>query len=139
MSKVQARVLVSVFGSAGDLFPVIPVVQRLRQRGYDVRCAVSRSFSLYLRANFLPTYALGMGAEMRVLDDRRIVTNRFSGSASWRHTITDYVAPTLEGDVAGHCPVQPGLGERRSGSGARLVASDAATNRIVRHILERIT
>jgi UDP:flavonoid glycosyltransferase YjiC (YdhE family) len=97
---MQRRILVATFGSAGDVFPLIPLVRRLRAEGHDVRCAAPRALGLYLRTAGLPMHALGDGSEMRVFDDARIVTTRFGGWASWRHTLVDYVAPTLERDLA---------------------------------------
>lgn len=96
---MSRRILVATFGSAGDVFPLIPVVKRLRGEGHDVRCAVPRALGLYLRSAGLPMYALGDGSEMRVFDDPHIVTTRFHGWASWRRTLVDYVAPTIERDL----------------------------------------
>jgi UDP:flavonoid glycosyltransferase YjiC (YdhE family) len=94
------RILVSAFGSAGDLFPLVPVIDALRDRGHDVRCALPRSLGLVVRQHArLPVYGIGSGTEVRAVDDRRLVTNRFDGWASWRHTLTDYVAPALARDV----------------------------------------
>lgn len=95
-----ARVLVSTFGSAGDLFPLMPVIWRLRELGHEVRCAVPRALGLYLRPAGIATYSLGTGTEMRVFADRRLVTRRFDGWHSWRQTVQDYVAPSLGRDVA---------------------------------------
>ncbi|MGH9212992.1 MAG: glycosyltransferase [Acidimicrobiales bacterium] len=94
------RILVAVFGSAGDLFPLMPVVASLREQGHDVRCAVPRSLGVYLRSARLPMYALGDGSEMRVFDDPRIVTTRFGGWASWQQTAVRYVAPHLAAETA---------------------------------------
>jgi UDP:flavonoid glycosyltransferase YjiC (YdhE family) len=99
MSDRGARILLATFGSAGDLFPLVPIARRLAEHDHDVRWAVPRSLGLYLRAWHQPLYALGSGAEMRVLEDPSIVTNRFGGWASWRCTMTDYVLPTLTADV----------------------------------------
>ncbi len=100
MTAPPRRVLVSTFGSAGDLFPLIPLVLHMRELGYDVRCAVPRVLGLYLRAWHLPALALGSGSEMRVLDDNRIVSTRCGGWASWRRVASHYIAPQLEDDVA---------------------------------------
>lgn len=94
------RILFSVFGSAGDLFPLLPVVDQLRQRGNEVRVATGRTAGLYLRVAGIPTLALGDGTEMRVLRDPLMSSSRFDGWASWRHTMLSYVLPTLAEDVA---------------------------------------
>jgi len=94
-----ARVLVSTFGSAGDLFPLLPVIRALRAEGHDVRCATSRSLGLYLRSAGVPTIALGDGSEVRVVDDPTIFTTAGDGWESWRQTIRNYVLPGLEHGV----------------------------------------
>lgn len=95
MSK---RVLVATYGSAGDLFPLIPVVAKLRELGHDVRCAVPRALGLYLRTLRLPTIGLGDGSEMRVLDDPAIVSTRFDGWGSLR-SVAGYVCSSVKADV----------------------------------------
>lgn len=90
----------STFGSAGDLFPLVPLLAALRDAGHDVRCAASRSLGLYLRSAGFTSVALGDGSELGVVDDREIFTTRFDGWSSWRRTLLRYVAPTLVGDVA---------------------------------------
>lgn len=94
------RVLVSTFGSAGDLFPLMPVVRRLSEHGHEVRFAVPRALGLYLRPAGVATHSLGTGTEMRVFADTRLVTRRFDGWHSWRETVQGYVAPSLGQDVA---------------------------------------
>lgn len=93
------RVLVATFGSAGDLFPLVPVIDRLAGEGWEVRVAAGRASGLYLRALGLPTVGLGDGTELRVVRDPAIVTIRFDGWSSWRGTVTEYVVPTLARDV----------------------------------------
>lgn len=94
-----ARILVSTFGSAGDLFPLLPVIRALREDGHDVRCATSRSLGLYLRSAGIPTIALGDGSEVRVVDDPTIFTTAGDGWESWRQTVRNYVLPSLEDEV----------------------------------------
>jgi UDP:flavonoid glycosyltransferase YjiC (YdhE family) len=43
---------------------------------------------------------LGDGGELRVINDALAFTNRFDGWASWRHTVTSYLAPVVASDVA---------------------------------------
>jgi UDP:flavonoid glycosyltransferase YjiC (YdhE family) len=94
------RILVSSYGSAGDLFPVIPLVQALIDDGHDVRCAVPRALGLYLRPHGLPVIGLGAGSELRALSDRRLITARFDGWDSWRRVADTYLADTVAADVA---------------------------------------
>lgn len=93
------RVLVATFGSAGDLFPLIPVIHELTEQGCDVRAASGRGVGLYLRSLGVSAIGLGDGAELRVVNDPRAFTTRFDGWSSWRRTVTFYVGPTLERDV----------------------------------------
>ncbi|MDQ3095158.1 MAG: glycosyltransferase [Actinomycetota bacterium] len=94
------RVLLSLFGSAGDLLPLLRLAIDLKQAGNDVRMAVTRSLSLYTRTFGIAAVPLGIGAEMRVFSDPEILTCRFNGWASWRRLMNGYIAPTLKSDVA---------------------------------------
>lgn len=96
----RRRVLVSVYGSGGDLFPLVPLVLGLREAGHDVRCAVPRTLGLYLRPQGLHVYPLGRGAEVRVLDDQGLVSTRFDGWYSVRRLAQGYVGETVVADVA---------------------------------------
>lgn len=89
----------AAFGSAGDLFPLMPLVARLQSEDHDVRAAVSRSLGLYVRSRGVRVHPQGSGAEMRIFEDERAITNRFGGWASWRHLLTTYVLPSLRDDV----------------------------------------
>lgn len=93
------RVLLTVFGSAGDLFPLVPLLHELLDRGCDVRCAAPRSLGLYLRLCGIPSVALGDGSELGVITDPGIFTLRSNGWASWRRVLVHYVAPSLIADT----------------------------------------
>lgn len=93
------RALVATFGSAGDLFPFVPVADELTVRGTEVHVAAPRSIGLYLRARGMTTVGLGQGAEMAVVDDPTVGSTRFDGWASVRRVACRYVAPTLPADV----------------------------------------
>jgi UDP:flavonoid glycosyltransferase YjiC (YdhE family) len=93
------RVLISTFGSAGDLLPLIPLAHQLATSDHEVVFAVPRSLGLYLRTLGQRAFAFGQGNEMRIFQDARIVSTRFGGWASWRSTTRDYVAPTLAHDT----------------------------------------
>lgn len=96
----QRRILFGAFGSAGDLFPIVPLMRALLAEGHDVRCAATRSLGLYLRTCGIPAIALGDGSELRVVDDAGIFTTADGGWDSWRQTVDRYVLPTVEADVA---------------------------------------
>lgn len=63
------RVLISTYGSAGDLFPLAPIIRELQTEGVEVRCAVPRMLGLYLRPLGIKTIALGAADEIRALSD----------------------------------------------------------------------
>lgn len=96
----SGRIVIATFGSAGDLFPYIPVANALRERGCEVRFAVPRALTLYLRAIGWQSLALGNGSEMRVFGDARAITTRCDGWSSWRTILVGYIEPTLHADVA---------------------------------------
>jgi UDP:flavonoid glycosyltransferase YjiC (YdhE family) len=53
------RVLISTFGSAGDLLPLIPLAHQLATRDHEVVFAVPRSLGLYLRTLGQRAFAFG--------------------------------------------------------------------------------
>lgn len=95
----MARVALATFGSGGDLFPFIPIANRLREDGHEPVFVVPRSLGLYVRRLGLRSFPIGDGREMRVYDDDVIYTNRFHGWASWRTVYNDYIAPSLDADI----------------------------------------
>jgi UDP:flavonoid glycosyltransferase YjiC (YdhE family) len=95
----MSRVLFSCFGSAGDLFPLVPIARRLERDGHDVLFAVPPSLGLYLRSVRLPAFAVGDGSELAFAVDDRLVTTRFGGWSSFRRIFSRYLAPTLAADL----------------------------------------
>jgi len=89
------KILISCFGSGGDLFPLFPVAENLRLDGHEVTFACPRTLGLYARALGFATIALGSGHEARVLQDDVIFTTAFGGWASWHRTWDEYVEPAL--------------------------------------------
>jgi UDP:flavonoid glycosyltransferase YjiC (YdhE family) len=100
---VTRRILFSVAGSAGDLFPLVPVMRALREDGNDVRCAVvPRSLAFYLRPLGIPVYPVGAGNEVAALRKPQAVTTRFGGWASLRELAHTLLLDSLGHDVASH-------------------------------------
>ena len=83
--------LIGVYGSAGDLFPLVAVGEQLRSRGAEVRFIVPRSLGGYLRILQVPAFAMGSGAELKVFSDGSAFSTRFDGWSSIRRTAVDYV------------------------------------------------
>jgi UDP:flavonoid glycosyltransferase YjiC (YdhE family) len=96
---VGRRILFSVYGSAGDLFPLIPVILRLRDAGHDVRCAVPRPLVLYLRPLGVPVHPLGQGDEARLFREPALLSTRFDGWDSVRRLSDQFLAESLAADV----------------------------------------
>ena len=98
------RLLFGVSGSAGDLFPLVPVATALVADGHEVRWVTPRGLGLYLRSTgWTSSTSLGLGEELKVITDRQLFTTDFNGWRSWRRTIDQYVAPTLDADVKVVC------------------------------------
>src|SRR5579862_6322653 len=94
------RIMLSTWGSAGDLFPLIPVAYELRRRDSEVHFACSRALGLYLRGIGFRSSALGSGEELAALSDPLMFTIVDDGWRSWSRLWDRYVAPQLEHEVA---------------------------------------
>jgi len=94
-APTNRRVLMSCFGSGGDLFPFISVAEQLRSDGHEVTFACPRTLGLYLRALGFASVALGDGDEARVLRDDSMFNTRRGGWTSWEQTWDRYVGPVL--------------------------------------------
>lgn len=92
--------MISCFGSAGDLFPLVPIARELQARRHEVRFLTPRPLGIYLRLLGLPAWPIGEALEFSALRDPLAVTTRFGGWASWRRTLDAYIRPTLDVDVA---------------------------------------
>ncbi len=93
------RLLLSTFGSAGDLFPLMAVSQELRRREHTIVWAVPRSLGLYLRAQGERSIALGDGREIAFSRDERLFTTARDGFTSTLLTLNEYVIPHVVSDA----------------------------------------
>jgi UDP:flavonoid glycosyltransferase YjiC (YdhE family) len=91
----MARIAITVFGTAGDILPCIPVGVAMQQEGHEVTFVTPRWLGLLSRIAGMPTVSTGDGSEKQALSDKSMYTTRFDGMASWRHCLTQYVYPTL--------------------------------------------
>lgn len=91
----MAKIIVAVFGTAGDVLPCVAVARKLRDRGDDVGFLTPRWAGFYPRQAGFRTITVGDGGEKRALLDRCLYTNRFGGMDSWRRSMTSYVLPLL--------------------------------------------
>ncbi len=94
----MSSILISTFGSGGDLFPLVSIAEQLIRREHQVTFVLPRSLSLYLRGSDFVCRMYGDGSEASVLSDEQIFTKRFGGWASWRETVVRYIAPRLRSD-----------------------------------------
>jgi UDP:flavonoid glycosyltransferase YjiC (YdhE family) len=92
----MARILLTTFGSIGDLFPFVALGLGLQARGHDVRFAVEDAFRpTLLEAGFDSVYHLSGDVEA-VLGPRAqtLYTSR-SPLTSLRLIVRDYIVPTM--------------------------------------------
>ena len=94
----MTRVLVATTGSAGDLFPLFPLLDDLNGRGHDATLLVPRFLSLHLRLLRRPCEVYGTRPDMPARDAHTITT-RLAGWASWRRLAVAHLAPSLADDV----------------------------------------
>ena len=91
----MSRIVLTVFGTGGDVLPCIPVALALRSEGHEVTFVTPRWLGLMPRIAGLPTVSVGDGREKLALTDADMYTTRFDGMASWRRCMADYVYPLL--------------------------------------------
>jgi UDP:flavonoid glycosyltransferase YjiC (YdhE family) len=89
------RILFAVWGSAGDLFPVMPLAKSAERAGHEVRFAASRTLALYLRALRLNPVSYGLGLDAEAARDPNLLSTRFFGWESWRRLFCNYIGRDL--------------------------------------------
>ena len=94
----MTRVLIATHGSAGDLFPLLPIVDVLTGAGHDAVLAVPRFLGLRLRLLGRPHVTYGAATQMAMLRDDTLFADRES---SWQRLFDEHIAPTLAEDTAG--------------------------------------
>ena len=96
VDKKLARIIISVFGTAGDVLPCVAVARVLKDRmGHDVAFLTPRWTGFIPRVVGFPTMSVGDGREKAALSDRLLFTTRFAGMDSWRRSLVKYVQPLL--------------------------------------------
>lgn len=96
-------VVISCYGSAGDVLPLIPVAAALKATSLRVTWMVNFECAPLLRlagervAVFKPLPTAGFAS------DPLVMTTRFHGWASWRRALDRYVAPTFVDDLTVAC------------------------------------
>lgn len=95
----MARLVVSTYGSAGDLYPLIALALVLRQRGHDVRFVLEEAQGRVVEAEGFPTLSLPGDS---VADLQPVAGRVFASSnalRSLRLLMESYVLPTLPGKI----------------------------------------
>ncbi len=95
----MARIVITTWGSAGDLNPFLALAHGLRARGHVVRFAVEAAFRADIEAEGFPTVLLSGDDEMTFRPYQRTLFNSPTPFASIRIIYTKYVLPTLRGRV----------------------------------------
>jgi UDP:flavonoid glycosyltransferase YjiC (YdhE family) len=100
---IVARVVLSTFGSAGDLNPFVALGLRLRDRGHEVVFAVEENFQPAVRAlGFAVTTLSGDSATALGPYARRVFASG-NALASLRLLLRHYILPTLPAKIAELC------------------------------------
>lgn len=87
--------LISAFGSAGDVLPLLSVANSLEEQGCEVRLAMPAPLALLLR-HLRERRAYSLGGDVSALHDGDLVSGRFDGWTSWLRASRDYVTPTFD-------------------------------------------
>ncbi|HEX5439288.1 MAG TPA: glycosyltransferase [Ktedonobacterales bacterium] len=112
----MARILLSTFGSSGDLNPFLAVGLGLRARGHEVTFAVERNFQQPVNALGFPVALLTGDAETTLMHSAESLVSRATPLASLRILMNEVILPAL----------RPKIEELRAASaGADVLVSSA--------------
>ncbi len=96
----MARIVVTTFGSTGDLNPFIALGLALRSRGHDVLFAVEANFQQQLSPLGFPVRVLTGDQEQALTPYSRQIFNSDQPLASLKILVEHYILPTLPAKVA---------------------------------------
>jgi rhamnosyltransferase subunit B len=97
----MARIVITTWGTTGDLNPYVPIGQGLRDRGHDVLFAVEERFEAPLHAVGLQTSRLASDCMRALQHYRRDIFETESPVILGRTFITKIVGPLLPTSIAG--------------------------------------
>ena len=95
----MARIVVTTFGSTGDLNPFIALALALRSRGHDVHFAVEANFASQLRLLEFPVHLLTGDQEKALAPFRHKIFTTAQPLTSLRLLVDHYILPTLPAKV----------------------------------------
>jgi UDP:flavonoid glycosyltransferase YjiC (YdhE family) len=117
-----ARVVLSTFGSAGDLNPFVALGLRLRERGHEVVFAVEENFQPTVRALGFAFTTLSGDSDTALRPYARRVFASGNALASLRVLLRHYMLPTLPAKIADLCAACEGA-DLLVAAGSQLAAS----------------
>lgn len=91
----MARILLTTFGSTGDLNPFLAIGLGLRTRGHQVTFAVERNFQQHVEALGFPVAPLTGDAEAALMGHAPTLVRRSTPMASLRVLVDDVIMPSL--------------------------------------------
>ncbi|HEX6542594.1 MAG TPA: glycosyltransferase [Ktedonobacterales bacterium] len=95
----MARILLTTFGSSGDLNPFLAVGLGLRARGHQVTFAVERNFQSQVVGLDFPCVLLAGEAEAALMDHAESLVSRATPLASLRILMNEVILPALRPKV----------------------------------------
>jgi rhamnosyltransferase subunit B len=96
----MARIVVTTFGSTGDLNPFIALALALRSRGHDVLFAVEANFEPQLSLLGFPVRLLTGDQEQALAPFRQQIFNNEQPLTSLKLLVDHYILPSLPAKVA---------------------------------------
>ena len=96
----MARILVTTFGSTGDLNPFIALALALRSRGHDVIFAVEANFQQQVSQLGFPTHMLTGDQQKALAPYSQQIFNNDSSLTALKLLMEHYILPTLPAKVA---------------------------------------
>jgi UDP:flavonoid glycosyltransferase YjiC (YdhE family) len=96
----MARILLTTFGSSGDLNPFLAIGLGLRARGHQVTFAVERGFQPQVETLGFPVAPLTGDAEAALMHHAETLVSRATPFASLRVLMNDVILPSLRPKIA---------------------------------------
>src|ERR1051326_2740343 len=101
----MARIIVTTFGSTGDLNPFIALGLVLRSKGHDVLFAVEANFQQQLSSLGFPVRVLTGDQEEALGPYRQQIFNSDPPLTSLKLLVHRYIVPSLPAKVAELCEI----------------------------------
>lgn len=96
---MMSRILLTSFGSSGDLNPFLAIGLGLRARGHQVTFAVEGNFQQQVNALGFPVAPLTGNAESALMEQAEALVSRATPMASLRALVNEVILPSLPAQV----------------------------------------